>query len=215
VSHSLNETEALCRKAARGAGFSWGLSEEAGRAARWLESHGIAGTMALAGLLERNDGADYANLAPLTRAPIWCATGGQLCPIISGAALCDQANAVSQGRVVTLGPIGWPVLLMPFLDAISTLTHHAIKMTWDGVTVTVRAGNVRVDGLARLMGAAVETVRCTVTDDQPRNGLPTRTRATIRPDVLARLSTLAARTYAPATEASRIAGAGAGLTDND
>ena len=30
---SQNETESLCMKAARGAGFSWGLAEEAGIAA--------------------------------------------------------------------------------------------------------------------------------------------------------------------------------------
>ena len=33
---SLNEIESLCKKAARGAGMSWGLAEEAGKAAKWL-----------------------------------------------------------------------------------------------------------------------------------------------------------------------------------
>ncbi len=215
MSHSLNETEALCRKAARGAGFSWGLADEAGRAARWLESHGIAGTAALADLLERNDGRDYAELAPLTLAPVWHAAGGRLCPVITGAALCDQATAIAQGRIVTLGETSWPVLMMPFADAMSGLTQRGVRISWDNVTVTVDAGRVRVDGLAHLTCEAADTIRCKVTDDRPRNSLPTRTRATIRLDVLARLTALAARTYAPATEASRIAGAGAGLTDND
>jgi hypothetical protein len=35
------------------------------------------------------------------------------------------------------------------------------------------------------------------------------------PDLLARLDALGARTYVPASDASRLAGAGAGLTDND
>ncbi|MEF9603350.1 DUF3726 domain-containing protein, partial [Paracoccus sp. PXZ] len=44
---SRNETEALCLKAARGAGMSWGLAEEAAFAAGWLGAHGIDGAGAL------------------------------------------------------------------------------------------------------------------------------------------------------------------------
>ena len=46
-----------------------------------------------------------------------------------------------------------------------------------------------------------------------RPNLPVR--LTVAPDMLARLEALAQRTYVPATDASRSAGAGAGLTDND
>lgn len=215
MNHSLNETEALCHKAARGAGFSWGLAQEAGRAARWLEAHGIAGTAALAGLLKRNDGADYATLAPLAQAPIWQARAGQLCPIITGAALCDRAKAVAQSRVIDLGPFGWPVLLLPFANAIAILAHRTIRLTWDGVTVATDAWNTRIDGNARLMCDVAQSIRFDTTDALPHNNLPTRTRADIPPDTFAQLTAFAARTYAPATEASRIAGAGAGLSDND
>ena len=38
---SCNEAASLCMKAARGAGMSWGMAEEAGFAAAWLVSHGI------------------------------------------------------------------------------------------------------------------------------------------------------------------------------
>jgi hypothetical protein len=40
---SQNEVSALCLKAARGAGMSWGLAEEAGFAASWLTARGIDG----------------------------------------------------------------------------------------------------------------------------------------------------------------------------
>ena len=45
---SLNELDAMARKAARGAGYSWGLAEEAGRATRWLAAAGLPGPMCLA-----------------------------------------------------------------------------------------------------------------------------------------------------------------------
>ncbi|MEL7259121.1 MAG: DUF3726 domain-containing protein, partial [Pseudomonadota bacterium] len=43
MSWSLNEVESLARKAARGAGYSWGLAEEAGKATRWTCAAGWPG----------------------------------------------------------------------------------------------------------------------------------------------------------------------------
>ncbi|NND22495.1 MAG: DUF3726 domain-containing protein, partial [Silicimonas sp.] len=41
MSYSLNEVEATAKKAARGAGYPWGLAEEAAKATRWLCAHDI------------------------------------------------------------------------------------------------------------------------------------------------------------------------------
>ncbi len=54
----------------------------------------------------------------------------------------------------------------------------------------------------------------------PTDSLPTPAAAAegpvhLSPDLLARLDALVSRTYVPASDASRLAGAGAGLTDND
>ena len=40
MSYSLNEFQALARKAAGGSGVAWGIAEEAGMAARYLCEHG-------------------------------------------------------------------------------------------------------------------------------------------------------------------------------
>ena len=42
MSYSLNEYEALALRAARGAGLSWGLAEEAGKAVKILSSLGLS-----------------------------------------------------------------------------------------------------------------------------------------------------------------------------
>ena len=44
---SRTETETLCFKAARGAGHSWGIAEEAATAVGWLCAQGLDGTSAL------------------------------------------------------------------------------------------------------------------------------------------------------------------------
>lgn len=56
---SLNEVQVTAKKAARGAGYPWGIAEEAGQAARWLCSHGLDGCAALAGVLARFDGIPF------------------------------------------------------------------------------------------------------------------------------------------------------------
>ncbi|KMW60818.1 hypothetical protein AIOL_000983 [Candidatus Rhodobacter oscarellae] len=131
---SLGELQALAAKAARGAGLSWGLAEEAGWAVRWLEARGLAGAAALAGVLP--EGAPQIAL---------------------GAALADGSTPEPPAEAAQ------HLLLRPFLE------------------------------------------------DTPS----TQTRAQISQDTLRVLNRYASRTYAPATEASRLAGAGAGLSDND
>ena len=71
MSHSLNEIEALGKKAARGAGMPWGMAEEASKALRWLCAHGIDGMTHLARLLKRNDGMEHAQIAPQTLTGWW------------------------------------------------------------------------------------------------------------------------------------------------
>ena len=71
MSFSLNETEALCRKAARGAGYGWGLSEEAGKAVRWMVRFGLPGPALLARHLSRIDGKTIAAFAPVAGGGVW------------------------------------------------------------------------------------------------------------------------------------------------
>lgn len=178
VKLSLGEVEALCKKAARGAGLPWGLAEEAGFAARWLSAHGFDG----AGLV-------------LTDLEM----GGSTLKL--GVALADAPEAALIPSATV------PPILAPFAAQIAhqrpcilTLPDGCFSFDADGaVSHDAKSGT-----LAFAFGAA-------------RGGqvLQRRTRATVTEATLERLTDFAARTYAPATEASRLAGAGAGLSDND
>lgn len=218
MSWSLNEIESLARKAARGAGLSWGLAEEAGKATRWLTAAGLPGPEALADLLTRNDGADYDMLCPVeAREAHWSAKGGTLCPLVAGAALCDRAEALAAGDNMTLGQTASPMLLLPYLAAAAQLAGRGLRVSWGELTVTL-AGDMHLQpaNANALHAPLADSVRieCTGTRlaDAPP---PAKGRGQMPPDVQQRLNAFAQRTYAPATEASRLAGAGAGLTDND
>ena len=214
---SLNEIEALSRKAARGAGLSWGLAEEAGKAARWLVAQGLPGPQVLADLLTRNDGKDYETLCPHDDdGGHWTARGGTLCPLISGAALCDHASRLAAGEALHLGRTASPMLLLPYLDAAARIAGREVTVSWAGVTLTCGTPDgMPTDMAPDLTADMVDAVSIHPGNRCDTDAIPPTTRGDI-PETTARtLDAFAQRTYAPETEASRLAGAGAGLTDND
>ncbi|MEO0370343.1 MAG: DUF3726 domain-containing protein [Pseudomonadota bacterium] len=198
MTYSLGEVEALARKATRGAGFSWGMADEAGKTVRWLCRQGLPGAAALAGYLDSQQDAQGPDSPML---PDWSAAGA-LCPLICGALVSDLGAASVERHLHNLA---WPILFLPHIG------HH-MRLAWDSVTCSID-DNVHISGepmtpmasLVTLMQSQdVTGVACTAT-----------TRATLAPDVLATLNRFAARTYAPETDASKRSGAGAGLKDED
>lgn len=208
---SLNEIEALSRKAARGAGYSWGLAEEAGRAVRWLEARGLPGAEALASHLNSVDGRDLSTLAP--DAESWSVPGGTACPILAGTMLADGL-AGDRTDPLPLADLGTPLLLLPFLAWMAEARGQPVGLSHTGGAVTL-AVDGNLSGSAAAIGSGSATV--TVEFDPQPAGQPVSEglRSACTTETVAALSAFAHRTYAPATEESRLAGAGAGLTDND
>lgn len=217
MTFSLNEIEAMGKRAARGAGMEWGIAEEAGKTTRWLSAHGLPGPELLAELLTRNDGAAYDDLAPVLLDGRWRARTGWLCPLISGAALSDRAQDMAAGQNIALGPIVFPLLLAPYAARGATALGISIELAWEGVTLTISSdGGLSVDGESTTVVARkAEGVLCRRAGKPaaaPRAHEPGRA---VEAEAWSRLNGFAQRTFAPATEASRLRGAGAGLTDND
>ena len=212
------------KRAARGAGLSFGMAEEAGKAARWLTARGLPGVALLADLLARHDKQDYADLAPAHVGGVWQAPGGRLCPLIAGAALCDRAAEIASGRVVELGKISQPLLLAPFAAGVVKLEGGAVALTWDDVTMILTPAGHAIEGNRdRLTAKAAEAAACRHVDEPavaigepaaPVDGLAAPVNGPAAP-AWSRLEAFAQRTLAPATEASRLSGAGAGLSDNN
>lgn len=223
---SLNEIEAMGKRAARGAGLSWGLAEEAGKAARWLTARGYPGAEQLADILTRNDKQNYAELAPADVDGVWQAPSGRLCPLIAGAALCDRATEISEGHVIELGETAQPLLLAPYAAGAVKLTGTAISIGWDDVVMTLTPDSEMIEGNRDALTArSTDSVHCRRTDPvdalaAPVNELavpavPAVPAAPVDAATWSRLAAFAQRTFAPATEASRLSGAGAGLSDNN
>ncbi len=197
MSWSLGEIRSLATKAARGAGFHWGLAEEAGGAVAWLERNGAPGATALAKYLQSvvND-----------------EIGGDCCPIATGAAYGDGWRPENR----EFGTIKQPLLLAAFVGQTSEPTITGLMI--GDIKVLANAAGISVEGEpARML---IASARCQLMSgvNEPGGGWLATPRLRIgeasRPAVTI-LSRFASRIYAPATEQSRMTGAGAGIQDND
>ena len=232
---SLNELEAMARKAARGAGYSWGLAEEAGKATRWLSAAGLPGPASLLQLLAAVDRTDFQVVTPRVSAGHCSAEAGTLCPLFTGVALCDGALEFSPPQALTLSNLSVPLLLLPFIGQVFGTSMYGahdlgsqshgcngfatVRLGWAGVKLTLDQGVVYLEGDADDLSCA-HAVRATLepvaADWRPTaEPVPMQSRGTLDERTAAGLDDFAQRTFAPATEASRLAGAGAGLSDND
>lgn len=199
MSWSLGELAALALKATRGAGLPWGLAEEAAGAVFWLHQRNLPGISALCGYL---DGCDQPPGADDAR-----------CPLVTGTALSDGSHPCpsQMDDTIDLGVVTAPLLLLPFVATISPGT------IWLEAGMAGRAAYSSPDHWHSewLRGSAACQLRF-ARGPQIDPGQEGQTRL---PDQFAccvdRLTGYAHRTYAPATSQSRLAGAGAGLTDND
>lgn len=189
MSYSLNETEALAKKAARGAGSDWGVAEEAAVATRWLCENGV-------------DGASILSLA-LSK-PVEA-----ISPLEIGATIADHAADLLTGSFEA-ETVYAPLILLPFAAMAARQIKRPVCVTADGV----EAGT---DGVSLYLDADFPSraERVIVRAGEMTAPLSCRqTRAFPKAEAWAALGRLAHLTYAPATEESR-RGAGAETSDND
>jgi hypothetical protein len=217
MSWSLNELEAETRKAIRGAGFSWGLSEEGSKAARWLAAHGVDPLPALSDILERHDRrANITSTVTLTEAGRWQAEA-PICPITLGVALCDYADRLAADACVA-GPVARPLLLVPFVATAARILKSPVRLDVDGTSIVLSGQGDPSCDLATLAASDASGIRCEMIGGHvpvPQARTASTHGIATDPQSWARISSYVQRTYVPASERSRREGAGAGLIDND
>jgi hypothetical protein len=189
---SLNEAETLAAKAARGAGFSWGLADEVGRAARTIAADGEDWSHAALALAQRAS----AMAAPdRERIALWrqceedLAGPRPLCPVRTAAALLDDPPDLGAGALRISG-----VALPIWTDAMLRPSGMIVLRTDDPLAA-------EADIVIRL-------------GSRPQQAIVLR-RAAISEAIFEALNVFATRTYVPESERSRIRGAGGGSIDDE
>lgn len=211
---SLNEIEAEAKKAVRGAGLSWGLSEDGGKAARWLAAHGVDPLPSLTDVLERHDRGTIAT-ALVATARGWRAEM-PICPIKLGVTLCDNADRLA-AQVFVGGPVARPLLLAPFAAIAARILGRSLLLDLGTTQIVLTADGDASGDLALLDVSDARETRCAPAERLPSADVRRVSTHGIETDPRswARLAAYVKRTYVPASERSRREGAGAGLIDND
>jgi len=203
---SLNEIEGGLRKAAIGAGLPVGLAEDAGRAAARLTAAGFDGVgVVLLGLA-----GDTGPIRPKIKDGLAMIAGAN--PVAGGVAAIDlvAAGVVDRAQVVA----AWPLLLAGLAQVAAQEQGQVFALSFGD------AGKGFVSKRGIDMAGRITAGSCDVTIRRAAAGSGiaapvTVTTGNVDAAVWQQVGALAARTYVAATDASRLSGAGAGLTDND
>ncbi|ASJ70609.1 DUF3726 domain-containing protein [Granulosicoccus antarcticus] len=217
---SLSEIDAVCRKAARGAGYGWGMAEEAGRSARWLAAYGFQGPEALAAWL-RTLQPEASLHRPSLQEGIWRAQRN-ICPLSAGTLASDYESKLFSGETFEFEQVQQPILMLSMVARIVENRECSLIFSLNDHDIVCVAQKIMFSSDFPWETSCAD-VSVYLTDFETASK-----QETVEPSAQSRvvdeaayetLLELAHRTYAPATEASRIAGAGAsasaGTTDND
>ena len=228
---SRNEIESRCTKAARGAGMSWGLAEEAGYAAGWLASRGLDGAGVLATHLRSAQGESWQDICPVVEPGEWHArTAGQsLCPIALGATLSDHVSvdrALFDGHGLRVGEVNCPGLVLPFIAMAREAIDKPICVRFYHDVVRIGAGGTVSGDVSALLAVDCGALVIAVDESTAEQGVSKHESqsvpapevpvpmAPLGSDALTFLNELSLQTTVPSSAASR-ANAGAVGSDND
>ena len=230
---SIGEITARAKLAIRGLGYSWGIAEDVSWAIGWLEQRDFPGLILLASLCQHID-ARYAQvtastsietgLRPQMLPGTWTASEGQLCPILSGHALSDGGISESHwDDGLTLQNVMCPLLILPFASVLAQASNVLVECNFGDLRVITDGEHLWIKPSPKLDQEPLLMFSCnvfiTIKPDSQRPSFESwrnrRSRASVTNSIWSTLDRFAHRTYAPATEKSRILGAGAGVNDND
>jgi len=215
---SLNEIRALAAKAARGAGLPWGVAEEAGHAAGWLEARGLAGLAALDGALEALSAPDWRRGFPIPEGAVWRAQSGEMDGLLAGMALADRADRAppfAGGGALLLLRVRRPLLAAPFLAAAAQACGARLTVSPGPRTPAIGIGPHSVGPACHALEGMARAEALRIEKDGGSGATPPelpRLDGGIAVDerLYARLARRAARTHVPESAESRARGAGAG-----
>jgi len=219
--YSLNETATRARLAARGAGYEWGLADEVYRSVFWLVQRNLPAPLVLSRLLGLNSSTSDVELGmPNIYERHFSARGTALCPVLVGCAMTDRLQVADIDFEVTFDALHCPLLMLPFMAELAIKFDRVVVIDLDTAEMVTDGNHVRFSSfdLQQLeytkAGSMNFKPREAVVFDEGEN-LQLHARVSVDPVVWQALGAFAHNTYAPATEASRNSGAGAGVSDND
>jgi len=201
---TLSEIDTISKRAARSAGFSWGIAEEVGKNMRLLELFGLAGIKNLNKYLKEYKKRQFQKIALIS--DINEANKNPFCPIILGANFIDQVNLLDKKNNIQISNIAFPILFLPFVSRASEIIGKKIFLKIDEKEFFLNLNQSIYSNY--LKNEILENCNNINISFLENNNL-------FNENEWNELYKLSEETFVEETESLKIGGAGAGLTDND
>ena len=125
---SFSEIDTAVKRASKGIGFSWGISEEVGKNIRLLEMFGLPGLKNLNQYYKILKEKKFQNLTLVSKEN---SSKIPYCPIIAGINFLDQVNNLEELEEIKFDNLGFPILFIPFVSRASEIIGKRIFLTID------------------------------------------------------------------------------------
>ena len=125
---SYSEIDTAAKRASKGIGFSWGISEEVGKNIRLLEMFGLPGLKNLNQYYKIFKEKNFQNLSLVSKEN---SSKIPYCPIIAGINFLDQINNLEELGEIRFENLGFPILFIPFVSRASEIIGKRIFLTID------------------------------------------------------------------------------------
>ena len=120
---SFSEIDTAVKRASKGIGFSWGISEEIGKNIRLLEMFGLPGLKNLNQYYKIFKEKKFQNLTLVSKEN---SSKIPYCPIIAGINFLDQVNNLEELEEIKFDNLGFPILFIPFVSRASEIIGKRI-----------------------------------------------------------------------------------------
>ena len=201
---TLSEIDTTSKRAAKGAGFSWGISEEIGKNMRLLELFGLSGIKNLNKYLKDYKKKQFQKIALISE--INETKKNPFCPIILGTNFIDQVNLLDKKNSIKIINVAFPILFLPFVSRASEVIGKRIFLKIDekefllNLNQSIYANYLKNEILENCNSVNISFIE---------------NNNSFNEDEWKELYKLSEDTFVEETESLKIGGAGAGLTDND
>ena len=201
---TLSEIDTTSKRAARGAGFSWGIAEEVGKNMRLLELYGLPGIKNLNKFLKDYKEKQFQKITLISETNNF--NKYPFCPIILGTNFIDQVNLLDKKNNIQISNVAFPILFLPFVSRASEIIGKKIFLKIEEKEFLL---NLNQSIYSNYLKNEVLEICNTINISFIENN------NSFNENEWKELYKLSEDTFVEETESLKIGAAGAGLTDND
>ena len=201
---SLSEIDTTSKRAAKAAGFSWGIAEEIGKSIRSLELFGLPGIINLNLYLKKikKKHPEKLNKIDKENKP----QNKELCPIYCGVAFLDQCKQLENLVSIKFYNVNYPLLILPFISRASEILGKKILVQFNNTSFLT---NFDKSILSKNIDEKVNPLTNEISIEFLEN------KNSFSDQDWKELYQLSEETFVEESDSLKQSGAGAGLTDND